>query len=149
MCVYICYTAYTVSRTCRTRKCTYCMCAHCLSTGHHRVRVHLRNIPSRGARVAESRRSRALFSLFLVISFPLDAFLGCTRHCRSSSRSRRGLVRAYISKPVVTAPPRRYLSRASGADFYRRGDSRGKFIKPPPPAAPLSSRGHIMRFHGD
>lgn len=31
---------------------------------------------------------------------------------------------AYISKPVVTAPPRH---------FYRRGDSRGKFIKPPPP----------------
>ena len=46
---------------------------------------------------------------------------------------RRSLVRAYISKPVVTAPPLRYLSHASGADFYRRGDSRGKFIKSPSP----------------
>lgn len=59
----------------------------------------------------------------------------------------QGLVRAYISKPVVTAPPRRYLSHASGADFYRRDDSRGKFIKSPP----LPFRGHIARarFHGD
>lgn len=60
-------------------------------------------------------------------------------------RVRQSLVRAYISKPVVTAPPRRYLSHASGADFYRRGDSRGKFIKSPSPLF----RGRIMRFHGD
>jgi len=63
-------------------------------------------------------------ALSLSFSLPLSKF--------ASSLSPRVayLVRAYISKPVVTAPPRRYLSRASGTDFYRLGDSRGKFIKP-------------------
>lgn len=69
----------------------------------------------------------------------------CSRVARALSPSRlapsplrvhQSLVRAYISKPVVTAPPRRYLSHASGADFYRRGDSRGKFIKSLLPAPP-------------
>lgn len=74
----------------------------------------------------------------------LGRFLRRAYH-RPPFASRQSLVRAYISKPVVTAPPRRYLSHASGADFYRRRDSRGKFIKSPSP----SFRGRIMRFHGD
>lgn len=83
---------------------------------------------SRAMHVLQPRRSGA-FSVALT-TVPL--------------RVRRGLVRAYISKPVVTAPPRRYLSHASGADFYRRGDSRGKFIKSPA----RSSAGASCAFTG-
>lgn len=129
-------TPYHVSVCVRTRRFRIYHFAYIPDMQH--THTHARYAPDTAActsahslamHVLQSRRSGA-FSVALT-TVPL--------------RVHRSLVRAYISKPVVTAPPRRYLSHASGADFYRRGDSRGKFIKSPSPFF----RGRIMRFHGD
>lgn len=109
VCGYASRSVYRIHISSRAHAGHTCTCAHprAMRSGHRRMQPPQH---SPAMHVLQSRRSGA-FSVALT-AVPL-----------------RVLIRAYISKPVVTAPPRRYLSHASGADFYRRGDSRGKFIK--------------------
>lgn len=77
--------------------------------------------------------------------------LAIQRVARPSSHSREGLVyvrtRGNLLLPLL---PRYYLSHASGADFYKRSDSRGKFIKSLPPSLPslCHLRRYTVCFHG-
>lgn len=59
-----------------------------------------------------------------------------SRVARPFSHSREGLVYVHTrANQLLPLLPRYYLSHASGADFYKRSDSRGKFIKSLPPSA--------------
>lgn len=59
---------------------------------------------------------------------------GCALRSWSRFLPHRGRVFVRVHKQTCCYRPSPPLSLSRiGADFYRRGDSRGKFIKPPPP----------------
>lgn len=128
---------YYVSACAYTRRVPYIVCivshTYRIRTTHRctHTRAHPRTMRSQTLLHAPPQHSLAMHVLQSRRSGAFSVALSTV-----PLRVHQSLVRAYISKPVVTAPPRRYLSHASGADFYRRGDSRGKFIKSLLPAPP-------------
>lgn len=88
-------------------------------------------------RTSPERASPHIPSRFSALESRSSPFLSLPRGAR---------VRAYTSKNLLLPLLPRYLSHASGADFYKRSDSRGKFIK----SLPLCHlRRYTVRFHED